>query len=121
MYRHEVLIMLPLDEEKTFLDAVSKLPEDVKIRVEEVLECFDRIADESQGIAIYQAEDIQWDEFGDDGEVPSFIESWLIDLGEDRYRFVRIGDDFDDVDVHGTLQTGKYYYCVTRRIENTFS
>jgi hypothetical protein len=68
-------------------------------RFEEIEDCFDKI-EERDGYRLYHAAWVKW---YDDVPVVQAVNTYLNGL-TDQHRFIRIGEDYDDVETWGHLQ-----------------
>jgi Fe-S-cluster formation regulator IscX/YfhJ len=68
-------------------------------RFEEIDNCFDVIKEKS-GCRLYRGDWLKW---YDDYPIVIAVRKYLRDLDPTEYRFIRIGEDINDVEDHGEL------------------
>lgn len=102
-YRSEVAIALTGNGVEALKSKLAETDKHMKSEVELLLKDADRhYSDSETGSEVWQWEGIKW--YGDDPNYyPEiwFIQQFLDALDEDEFRFIRIGEDYDDTEVFG--------------------
>jgi hypothetical protein len=98
-YRSEVAFIVP-----------EKAP-----RFEEIENCFATIK-EKDGLRLYHSSWLKWYE---DFEIVQAVESYLdeLDENEDRFLFIRLGEDGNDIEERGNLWDNPFGLGWCRKIE----
>lgn len=101
-YYSDVAIAVRKRDAKRLLEEAAKLPNDnyVKKLVERHQEILDDIDPNPEGVQILRWYGVKWyDEFGEVKYIMDFIRS----LGESNYEFMRIGEDYTDIEHTGDI------------------
>lgn len=115
-YRSDVALALSRDGVKNLEAALSELGTEATVKeVRDLLAHPDRhLSDPESGAELWYWGDLKW--YADYPDV-AFIESFLASgTDEDNFRFIRIGEDYDDLEVAGLFLDDPFDLYVTRGI-----
>ena len=113
-YYSDVAIAIRKRDAKRLLDEAAKLPDDNYLRrlVEQHKETIDDFDPNPEGVQILRWFGVKWyNELWEIKHIMDFIRS----LGEGNYEFMRIGEEYDDVEHEGTI-AGDYCLYLERTI-----
>lgn len=100
----------------------SSIPENARKETKDLLENSSKhVRDERTGTEIWHWESIKWYAC-DPQHFPEvdFLESFLTELEEKDYRFMRIGESYDDVEVYGNFLDDPFGLRLYRQIGMNF-
>lgn len=98
--------------------ASPKVSEELREEVKSLLSYADRhYTDANSGAEVWYWDCIKWYDFATDG-FPDvcFIMETLSELEETEYRFIRIGEEYDDTDVRGFFWENPFDFELSRGI-----
>lgn len=119
-YRSDVGLALTkngVDTLHTRLDS-QEVSDELRAKVEDLLNHADEhYVDKDSGAAIWYWEWIKW--YGGNSlyyEDIKFIEDTLKSLNDDDYRFIRIGEEYDDTEMFGDFWENPFDFDLSREI-----
>lgn len=110
-YYSDTTIVMTKELAAAFEDAVDHCPAEDKPVVEEFVRAMAEIRTSGNGDRVYSWTDVKW--YPSYPEI-SFIETFL-DNADWDYKFMRLGEDDDDVEVRGCYE-GVLYPYISRNI-----
>lgn len=118
-YRSDVCLALNSAGVAALKEALASPDTSEKNRseVESLLAYADKhLVDAESGSECWKWNDVKW--YNDPVYYPDvdFVEGFISELDEDNYRFIRVGEDYDDVDVRGWWTDDPFGVTLCREI-----
>ena len=111
-YRSHVGICLVQDAFNQLEAKIQTMPQALQDEVRSLFEDSE-FTREDEGDRTWYWEGFKW--YSSDPDI-AFLKGYLSDLDDEQYLYVRVGENLDDVEYHGSFWDNPFGMCLTRGI-----